>query len=63
MSVGATEALALPRVHPALRDVDVYLGVFGGASRVMQGVSALTAAAARVPGVRRGARALDGRAW
>lgn len=61
VSIGASEALALPRVHPSLRDVDVHLGVFGSASRVMQGVSALTAAAARVPGVRRGLAAATGR--
>lgn len=61
VSVGSTEALALPRVHPSLRDVDVYLGAFGGASRVLQGVSGMTAAAARVPGVKRGLGAVLGR--
>src|SRR4051794_427455 len=61
VSIGATEAFALPRVHPSLRDVDVYLGWFGRASRAMQGVSAVTAAAARVPGVSRGLGALTGR--
>lgn len=60
VSIGSTEALALPRVHPSLRDVDVHLGVFGGASRAMQGVSAVTAAAARVPGLKRGLGAATG---
>ncbi|HET8673921.1 MAG TPA: saccharopine dehydrogenase NADP-binding domain-containing protein, partial [Thermoleophilaceae bacterium] len=32
VSVGGSEHLALPRLHPALREVDVYLGWFGPAS-------------------------------
>ncbi len=35
VSVGTSEAYALPRVHPDLRDVNVYLGWFGGAARPM----------------------------
>jgi short subunit dehydrogenase-like uncharacterized protein len=35
ISVGTSEAFALPRGRPQLRDVNVYLGWFGGASRPM----------------------------
>jgi short subunit dehydrogenase-like uncharacterized protein len=35
ISVGTSEAFALPRVHPDLREVNVYLGWFGGAARPM----------------------------
>ncbi|HKN93799.1 MAG TPA: saccharopine dehydrogenase NADP-binding domain-containing protein [Thermoleophilaceae bacterium] len=53
-SIGCSEHLSLPRVYPSLREVDVYLGWFGPASRVMQGVSVL----AEVPGVAKGAERL-----
>jgi short subunit dehydrogenase-like uncharacterized protein len=43
LSVGSTEAFSLPRVHPALRDVDVYLGVFGPATRAVSLVSTIAA--------------------
>jgi short subunit dehydrogenase-like uncharacterized protein len=33
VSVGTSEAFALPRVHPGLREANVYLGWAGGASR------------------------------
>jgi short subunit dehydrogenase-like uncharacterized protein len=52
ISVGATEQFALPRVHPGLRDVSVWLGWFGPASRPLQAVSAATALATKLPGVR-----------
>ena len=39
VGVGSTEALSLPRVYPHLRDVGAYLGWFGPASRVLQGLS------------------------
>ena len=52
ISVGATEQFALPRVHPGLRDVGVWLGWFGPASRPLQAVSAATALATKLPGVR-----------
>src|SRR4051794_7960726 len=58
VSVGTTEAFALPRVHPHLRDVGVYLGWFGPASRPMQVFSMATSALGRVPGVRPGLGAL-----
>lgn len=47
LSVGATEQLSLPRLHDGVRNVDVYLGWFGGRTRALQafglGVGALTA--------------------
>jgi short subunit dehydrogenase-like uncharacterized protein len=53
ISIGASEQFALPRVHPGLRDVGVWLGWFGPASRPLQVLSAGTALATRLPGVRR----------
>ena len=47
ISIGGTEQLALPRVHPGLRDVVVWLGWFGPASRPLQALSLL----GEVPGV------------
>lgn len=52
ISVGATEHFALPRTHPGLRDVDVYLGWFGPLSRPMQAFSLASQAAMAVPGAR-----------
>jgi short subunit dehydrogenase-like uncharacterized protein len=51
ISVGTSEAFSLPRVFPQVRDVEVYLGWFGGASRPLQAFSALGAGIAKVPGV------------
>ena len=48
MSLGASEHYALPRLHSNVRDVDVYLGWFGPASRPLQAVSLMN----EVPGVR-----------
>jgi short subunit dehydrogenase-like uncharacterized protein len=52
ISAGSSEHFGLPPVFPGLREVDVYLGWFGGASDALRvasaGVSLLTA----VPGVR-----------
>ena len=48
LSVASTEPFSLPRVHPAVRDVEVYLGAFGSATRAVAAVSLL----GRVPGVR-----------
>jgi short subunit dehydrogenase-like uncharacterized protein len=61
ISIGATEQFALPRVHPGLRDVGVWLGWFGPASRPIQAISAATALATRVPGVRGAIGATAGR--
>jgi short subunit dehydrogenase-like uncharacterized protein len=52
VSIGATEQFALPRVHPGLRDARVWLGWFGAGSRPLQAISAATAIATRLPGVR-----------
>jgi short subunit dehydrogenase-like uncharacterized protein len=52
ISVGSSEHFALPRLHPLLREVNVYLGWFGPASRAMQGLAAFNAAVVRVPGVK-----------
>jgi short subunit dehydrogenase-like uncharacterized protein len=52
VSSGSSEAFALPRVHPGLRDVDVYLGWFGGATRAMALASRGMSVATRIPGVR-----------
>src|SRR3954468_3869702 len=52
ISVGTSEAFALPRLHPGLRDVRVYLGWAGQLSRAVQAMSAATSLIARVPGAR-----------
>jgi short subunit dehydrogenase-like uncharacterized protein len=57
ISIGCSEHLSLPRLYPSLREVDVYLGWFGPASRVMQAMSLL----GEVPGVRAGAEKLGER--
>jgi short subunit dehydrogenase-like uncharacterized protein len=57
ISIGCSEHLSLPRVHPSLREVDAYLGWFGPASRVMQAMSLL----GEVPGVRAGTQKLGER--
>ena len=57
MTVGAAPRhFALPRLHPGLRDVNVYLGWAGSLSRVVQAVSAGTSLLGRVPGARGGRR-------
>jgi short subunit dehydrogenase-like uncharacterized protein len=61
ISVAGSEHYALPRIHPALREVNVYLGWFGAASRPMQAFSVVTAAATRIPGARAGLRSLAAR--
>ena len=53
VSIGASEQFALPRVHPGLRDVGVWLGWFGPASRPLQAaVGARRRSRRRLPGVR-----------
>lgn len=61
ISSGSSEAFALPRIHPGLRDVDVCIGWFGGASRVMSLAGRGMSAAARVPGVRPAAHSVVAR--
>jgi short subunit dehydrogenase-like uncharacterized protein len=51
ISVGSSEHFTLPHVAPRLREVNVYLGWFGPASRAMQVMSAGTSMAMKVPGV------------
>jgi len=47
----------LPRFHPNLRDVGVYLGTFGAAARPMQALSATNSLLMRIPGARSAMRA------
>jgi short subunit dehydrogenase-like uncharacterized protein len=54
ISAGSSEAFALPRIHPGLQDVDVYLGWFGAASRALSVLSLGISAATRIPGVKPG---------
>jgi short subunit dehydrogenase-like uncharacterized protein len=57
VSIAASEHLALARLHPGLRDVGVYLGTFGAATRPMQALSALSSVLMRRPRARRVTRA------
>jgi short subunit dehydrogenase-like uncharacterized protein len=57
ISVGSSEHFALPKIHPSLREVDVYLGWFGPASRVMQ----VMTLSGELPGVRAGVEKLGRR--
>jgi short subunit dehydrogenase-like uncharacterized protein len=52
VSIGGAEHITLPRVHPALLEVNVYLGWFGALARPLQAGSLAGSAAMRVPGVR-----------
>jgi short subunit dehydrogenase-like uncharacterized protein len=52
ISAGGSESFALPRIHPGLQEVDVYLGGFGGASRAISVASLVTSGATRIPGVK-----------
>ena len=52
ISAGSSEHFGLPPAFPGLRDVDVYLGWFGGASDALRVASAGMALATKVPGVR-----------
>ena len=61
VSIGASEQFALPRIHDGLRDVGVWLGWFGPASRPLQLLSGATALATKVPGVRGAITATAGR--
>lgn len=61
LSVGTTEAFSLPRVHPELREVDVYLGWFGSQTKAMQAISLGMALTTKIPGVRAGLGAAMGR--
>jgi short subunit dehydrogenase-like uncharacterized protein len=52
VTVASSEAFTLPRLHPSLRDVNVYLGWAGSLSRLVQATSAGTALLGRIPGAR-----------
>src|SRR6195952_2754253 len=65
LSVGSSEHFGLPESFPEGREVDVYLGWFGGATEALRLVSGGVSLATRVPGVRAGlgeviARAVKG---
>jgi short subunit dehydrogenase-like uncharacterized protein len=61
VSVPSSEHFALPRVHPTLRDVSVFLGWFGPASEPMRAISAGMSVAMKVPGAHDLLDALFGR--
>ena len=61
VSFGTSEAFSLPRIHPHLRDVDVYFGWFDGASRALQVAALAGSALTRAPGGRRALGAIAGR--
>jgi short subunit dehydrogenase-like uncharacterized protein len=61
ISIGATEQFALPRIHPGLRDVSVWLGWFGSAARPLQALSAAVGLATKLPGARSALEATAGR--
>jgi short subunit dehydrogenase-like uncharacterized protein len=52
ISVGGVEHFTLPAAYPRLREVNVYLGWFAGASRAVQLSSRLSAGVTRIPGAR-----------
>ncbi|MFY9488480.1 MAG: NAD(P)H-binding protein [Solirubrobacterales bacterium] len=49
ISIGSSEHLSLPRLHPGLQTVNVGLGWFGGASRAVSLFSAISEQAERLP--------------
>jgi short subunit dehydrogenase-like uncharacterized protein len=52
ISASASEHFALPRIHPTLRDVDVYLGWFGPASEPLRALTAVMEPVLKLPGAR-----------
>jgi short subunit dehydrogenase-like uncharacterized protein len=52
ISVGGVEHFTLPAAYPGLREVNVYLGWFGGASRALQASSRVSGLFTRIPGTR-----------
>lgn len=61
ISAGSSEAFALPRIHPGLQEVDVYLGWFGNASRAVSIASLGIAGVTRVPGAKAALQAVFAR--
>jgi len=57
-SVGGSEQFTLPRLSPALREVDVFLGWAGRWTRPASAMGAISDLALRLPGARAGARRL-----
>lgn len=53
IAMGASEHFALPRTHPRLREVNVYLGWLGGLTRAAGVFARLTPLVRAVPGARR----------
>jgi short subunit dehydrogenase-like uncharacterized protein len=53
ISVGGSEHFALPRLAPAVREVNAYLGWFGPFSRVVQATAVLNAGLLSIPGGKR----------
>jgi short subunit dehydrogenase-like uncharacterized protein len=52
VSVGGAEYFGLPAAFPRLREVNVFLGMFGALSRPLQAGSLVSSMATKVPGVR-----------
>jgi short subunit dehydrogenase-like uncharacterized protein len=52
VSAAGSEHFALPRIHPGLRDVSVYLGWFGPASEPLRALSAGLSVVTAIPGAR-----------
>jgi short subunit dehydrogenase-like uncharacterized protein len=52
ISASSSEHFALPRIHPTLRDIDVYLGWFGPASEPLRAVTAVMEPVLKLPGAR-----------
>ena len=61
LSAGGSEHFAVPRIHPELSEVNVWLGWFGPASRGLQAIAAVSAGVGKVPGARRALKNLSGR--
>jgi Saccharopine dehydrogenase NADP binding domain len=61
LSLSGIECLELPRAHPELENVNVYLGWFGLFAPVVQAFSRAQRALARVPGYLKMMRSLAGR--
>jgi hypothetical protein len=52
LSLGGAEHLGLPPSFPQVREINVYLGWFGGLARPLQAASLAGSVAMRVPGAR-----------
>jgi short subunit dehydrogenase-like uncharacterized protein len=61
ISLATSEHFTLPRIHPTLRDVDVFLGWFGPLSEPMRLLSAGLAPILALPGAREGVQDVFGR--